>query len=414
VEDYAYDGEGNRTASHLSAVYSSNDHNQLLEDDTYTYAYDAKGNRVSRTAKGSGAIETYTYDSQNRLVGYGGSTTASYAYDAMDRRIAKTVNGAVTSYIYDTSMEDALAFDDILLEFDASASPILTRRWVHSDAVDEPLGFESYTSSSGVGSGTEHAMFADRQGSVIWVTQPATGTVVAGYEYDGYGQITQTGGTLQQPYGYTGREYDAESGLYHYRARAYDPAAGVFAQVDPIEFGSGQLGISAYVDSDPFNMNDPSGTTESKAAADLGTISAASGLRASTNIGVAAITAAGGISTILQNIVLGDFRAELKDGKFKMGGFGYCSPSQHASLQDEVNRWKTNACHIIPKGMGVEVTTRIRMENLAKMQNFSRLALARASINAACYQGGDAGHLIALSEAMAAVENCYIRIVGKN
>jgi hypothetical protein len=51
VEDYAYDGEGNCTASHLSAIYASNDHNQLLEDDSYTYAYDAKGNRISRTAK---------------------------------------------------------------------------------------------------------------------------------------------------------------------------------------------------------------------------------------------------------------------------------------------------------------------------------------------------------------------------
>jgi hypothetical protein len=69
-------------------------------------------------------------------------------------------------------------------------------------------------------------MLADRQGSVIWVMQPATGTVVAGYEYDGYGQITQTGGTLQQPYGYTGRDYDAESGRYHYRAGACDPLAG--------------------------------------------------------------------------------------------------------------------------------------------------------------------------------------------
>jgi YD repeat-containing protein len=42
VEDYAYDGEGNRTASHLSAIYASNDHNQLLEDDSYTYAIRAR------------------------------------------------------------------------------------------------------------------------------------------------------------------------------------------------------------------------------------------------------------------------------------------------------------------------------------------------------------------------------------
>jgi hypothetical protein len=68
-------------------------------------------------------------------------------------------------------MEDPLAFDDITLEFDSTASPILKRRWVHSDAVDEPVGFEAYTATSGVGSGTEHIMFADRQGSVIWVTE---------------------------------------------------------------------------------------------------------------------------------------------------------------------------------------------------------------------------------------------------
>ena len=52
------------------------------------------------------------------------------------KQIAKTVNGAVTSYIYDASMEDALAFDDILLEFDAAASPILTRRWGAGGAFD--------------------------------------------------------------------------------------------------------------------------------------------------------------------------------------------------------------------------------------------------------------------------------------
>ncbi len=70
VEDYAYDEEGNRTASHLSALYSSNAHNQLEEDDSYSYAYDARGNRTSRTSKATGAVETYSYDSQNRLIGF--------------------------------------------------------------------------------------------------------------------------------------------------------------------------------------------------------------------------------------------------------------------------------------------------------------------------------------------------------
>ena len=220
VEDYAYDEEGNRTFSTASTGYESNAHNQLIEDDSYLYAYDAKGNRISRTAKSDGAVESYSYDSQNRLVGYASdSTTASYAYDALERRIAKTVDGVQTAYVYDMSPENALNRDDITLEFDTNGPALLTRRWAHSDSVDEPVGFEEYGATAVVGTGQERAMFADRQGSVLWVTEPATGSVLAGYEYGSYGAITQTQGNLEQPYRYTGREYDAESGLYHYRAR---------------------------------------------------------------------------------------------------------------------------------------------------------------------------------------------------
>ncbi len=176
----------------------------MLEDDDYTYAYDTKGNRVSRTSKATGDVETYSYDSQNRLVGYASpTTTASYAYDALERRIAKTVASTVTAYIYDTSKDGPLAFDDIVEEWDTTdpTLPVLTRRWQHSPSVDEPVGFEDYPSSSGAGSGLERAMFADRQGSILWVTEPASGEVVAGYEYDGYGVITQTAGSLVQPMG---------------------------------------------------------------------------------------------------------------------------------------------------------------------------------------------------------------------
>jgi RHS repeat-associated protein len=397
VEDYAYDGEGNRTASHLSAIYASNDHNQLLDDDSYTYAYDAKGNRISRTAKASGAIETYTYDSQNRLVGYAGASTASYAYDALDRRIAKTVNGAVTSYVYDTSMEDALAFDDILLEFDASASPILTRRWVHSDAVDEPVGFESYTSSSGVGSGTEHAMFADRQGSVIWVTQPATGTVVAGYEYDGYGQITQTGGTLTQPYGYTGREYDAESGLYHYRARAYDPAAGVFVQVDPIEFGGGSLSVTNYTSNDPFNWSDPTGLSEAAQGASISTKSAAEGVMRSTTTGVAAITAAGYIAGIIEEAInLHNYPRRIAPNS-----------GREITCTEETIR-KLNELRPKDEDVGSCFGNLADAENLRRMTLISKVIFVRTAITAACYRGtGDGGHDAATAQLFTRLNHCY-------
>ncbi len=39
-------------------------------------------------------------------------------------------------------------------------------------------------------------------------------------------------GTLNNPFSYTGREFDSETGLYYYRARYYDPSAGRFLSED--------------------------------------------------------------------------------------------------------------------------------------------------------------------------------------
>nr|WP_286193633.1 RHS repeat-associated core domain-containing protein [Boseongicola sp. H5] len=86
----------------MSGLYDTNPHNQLLSDDTYTYAYDARGNRISRTDRATGAVETYSYDSQNRLIGWTeGVSAISYAHDALDRRIAVTLDGVTESFVHD-------------------------------------------------------------------------------------------------------------------------------------------------------------------------------------------------------------------------------------------------------------------------------------------------------------------------
>ena len=245
VEDYAYDEEGNRSASHLSAFYSSNAHNQLLEDDNYTYTYDDRGNRITRTDKASGAVETYSYDSQNRLVGYVSDVaTASYA---LDRRIAKTVDGVEMAFIYDGS--------DVLFDFE---NTLLSTRWQHGARVDEPLAFERYSAATTVGQGDVYAIYVDRLGSPLEVVNVALGQTVASYEYDSFGHRGGTG-TLAQRFGFTGRELDDESGLYYYRARHYDPVSGSFIQRDPIGFAAGDANLYAYVWNDPHNWTDPTG-----------------------------------------------------------------------------------------------------------------------------------------------------------
>lgn len=96
-------------------------------------------------------------------------------------------------------------------------------------------------------------------GSVIMVVDPATNVIKAQYEYDSFGNRVQVIGTEQQPYGFTGREFDGESGLHYFRARHLDTGLGQFVQRDPIGFWAGDLNIYAYVWNNPYGWSDPSG-----------------------------------------------------------------------------------------------------------------------------------------------------------
>ena len=60
------------------------------------------------------------------------------------------------------------------------------------------------------------------------------------------------------PYAYTGREYDAPD-LYYYRARYYDPTLERFISEDPIGFASGDFNWYRYVMNSPVNLVDPNG-----------------------------------------------------------------------------------------------------------------------------------------------------------
>jgi RHS repeat-associated protein len=68
----------------------------------------------------------------------------------------------------------------------------------------------------------------------------------------------QPNATTIHPFGYTGRRWDPDLGLYYYRARWYDPQLGTFLETDPI--GSlDYINLYSYVGAEPGNGVDPSG-----------------------------------------------------------------------------------------------------------------------------------------------------------
>ncbi len=210
AESYAYDAEGNRVASHLSSAYVYDAANRLLEDDEFAYGYDANGNPTTRTSKTTAAVTTYDYDADNQLVriDFPDGSFVAYGYDALGRRVERRLSsGEVNRFIYDGA--------DVLMELDGTDA--LVARYTHGPDIDEPILRDA--------SGVEHYFHADGLGSIVQLTDPAGG-VAGSYLYDSFGSVVAESGGVAQPYRFTGRELDDESGLYFYRARYYEPSLG--------------------------------------------------------------------------------------------------------------------------------------------------------------------------------------------
>ena len=266
---YTLDGLGNRSqtqqtpwgGSTTTVSYSFNAMNEYTAIGGTSRTHDSNGNLTDD------GTQTYHYDYKNRLVEVrvtGSSTVvAKYKYDALGRRVEKhVVSGAVTTrYILDGQ--------DIVEEFDGNNTWLA--RYFHEDRIDHPRAMDRADISDvdGDSNTSEILRFTYHQnalGSVSEISAPGGG-VVEWVTYDAYGKATarNSAGTTQgssyvgNPFLFTGREFDAESGMYHYRARAYDPEAGRFLQRDPLGYVDG-LGAYQYAHCAPATCVDPFGT----------------------------------------------------------------------------------------------------------------------------------------------------------
>ena len=241
AEGYSYDPVGNRLTSAGPTSYNYNTSNELSSTSAATYVYDTNGNTTSKTD--AAGLTSYTWDVENRLTsvtlpGTGG--TVNFKYDPFGRRIEKVAPTATTIYAYDgANMTEELGGGGSLLAY-----------YTQGAGLDQPLAM--------TGSGGTYFYHADGLGSITSLTD-GSGQLAATYVYDSFGKVTASTGAIENPFQYTGRELDSETGLYYYRARYYDPQVGRFLGEDPARFAGDKANFYTYVGNNSANHTDPTG-----------------------------------------------------------------------------------------------------------------------------------------------------------
>jgi RHS repeat-associated protein len=245
-----------------------------------TYAYDANGSRLSRTTP-QGA-ESGTYDAQDRLLNYGGS---SYIYTDNGEPARKTTGGQTTTYQYDVlgnlrrvtlpggtiidyvtdgqnrrigkkvngTLVQGFLFQDQLkpvAELDGGGN--MVAHFVYATRINVP----DYM----IKSGTTYRIVTDHLGSPRLVVETMSGNIVQRMDYDEFGTITVDTNPGFQPFGFSGGVYDSDTHLLHFDRRDYDSSIGRWLGKDPILFRGNDPNLYQYVLGEPINKTDPTGT----------------------------------------------------------------------------------------------------------------------------------------------------------
>jgi RHS repeat-associated protein len=201
-EAYAYDSFGNILQNGPSnAFYTAN--NQM-----FGYAYDAAGNLLSN------GVTPLTWDAESRLTSAAGAT---YIYDAMGNRVEKQGVG-VTDTIYFGGRPIA--------RFSAG-------QW--TDLIYGPNGLLAEVAGTQTAQPTYRLL--DHLGTEVGQTD-ASAQLINPLDYRPFGGVFS--GNTNDPYLFTGKERDAESGLDNFGARYFGSSMGRFMSPD---FG-GPAGLS--------------------------------------------------------------------------------------------------------------------------------------------------------------------------
>jgi RHS repeat-associated protein len=187
---------------------------------------------------------------------------------ATDRSIAadpergpKTASRRIAKRVYSSATGGTVAYTRFVyhgsqVAFETDSAGTIGLRYTWGLEVDDLVGVCTAPCNT---EANHYYVTVDQLRNVREVTR-RDGTWLLSRRFGPYGaQIEEAGAvSFELRYRWTGREYDAETGLYFFRSRYYDVAARRFVQEDPVGYLGGRS-LYQYGEGNPLSGRDPDG-----------------------------------------------------------------------------------------------------------------------------------------------------------
>jgi RHS repeat-associated protein len=216
----------------------------------------------------------YSWDAENRLVrvmswGSVDRRRVDWTYDAMGRRVRQVRyvwTNSTWQVVEDLKLvSDPVWFGRHIAELNGTNGAVV-RSYVWGLDLSESLdgaggvGGLLWVRLSGGAAAGVHFVTYDGNGNVWNLVSASAGTETARYEYGPFGEPLRMTGPVagSNPFRFSTKYQDAETGLLYYGYRYYNPSTGRWLSRDPIE-EEGGFNLYAFVGNAPVNYVDPFG-----------------------------------------------------------------------------------------------------------------------------------------------------------
>ena len=238
AQSITYEPNGRVAAVSSDGVFAYDDLSQITSENSFIYNYDLHRNRVQKNDETvhvnaldeieDGKTEydlrgnlihhstaMYQYDALNQLVSAKtDESVVEMTYDALGRRRTKTVDGVRELYVHDGT-------DELFSSDENGVLKELKVCGMGGHPVALEVGWFTYVPS---------VDFRGNMRKLVnkWGWERET------CNYSAFGERLKSSSAVLSPWGYSGKRFDSELGLYYFGKRYYSPALGRWLTTDPL------------------------------------------------------------------------------------------------------------------------------------------------------------------------------------